>query len=78
MINESGWGGLRIASTAALKWWPLWVILAIVVPPLAVVLLFGTVLSPPAQGISIRSSTRTWAAARCLPSSFKRGPPFTV
>jgi hypothetical protein len=76
-MKWNGWGGLRIESQAAWYWWPLLVILAIVLPPLVVFLFFGTVLSPPVLGFLIARSGRSFATSPLRVSSF-RGPPFTV
>jgi hypothetical protein len=76
-MKWNGWGGLRIDSQAAWIWWPLLVILAIVLPPLVVFLFFGTVLSPPALGFLIARSSRSFVPSFSSVSFF-RGPPFTV
>jgi hypothetical protein len=76
-MKWTGWGGLRIEGQAAWYWWPLLVILAIVLPPLVVFLFFGTVLSPPALGFLVARSGRVFASSSSSVSSF-RGPPFSV
>lgn len=78
MMSSFGQGGLRAEGASSLKWWLLAVVLAIVLPPLAVFLFFGTVLSPPAliELARTRVLARATAGERFLSSL--RGPPFTV
>jgi hypothetical protein len=76
-MSSFGWGGLRAAGASSLKWWLLWVVLAIVLPPLAVFLFFGAVLSPPALAELARPAVPARAVSR-IRSSASRGPPFSV